>query len=206
MDKKEVLFVSIINFLITFFTIFLLALTLSVDDFSVGVAYGLFKTRLPFKSLLIMILGSATSTYGIMLIGKFIFTSMPDYITDWLSAIILVGIGCKMIYNGWKEEHDCSKLVKEPSVSSSNSKLVNFWETYLVGLGLGVDDFAQALGLSLAGFPIVLTVLLLEVAELIALLSGNFLALKGFSKKINGRLSIIPGIVLILVGIYNLFF
>jgi len=206
MDKKEVLFVSIINFLITFFTIFLLALTLSVDDFSVGVAYGLFKTRLPFKSLLIMILGSATSTYGIMLIGKFIFTSMPDYITDWLSAIILVGIGCKMIYNGWKEEHDCSKLVKEPSVSSSNSKLVNFWETYLIGLGLGVDDFAQALGLSLAGFPIVLTVLLLEVAELIALLSGNFLALKGFSKKINGRLSIIPGIVLILVGIYNLFF
>ena len=206
MDKKEVLFVSIINFLITFFTIFLLALTLSVDDFSVGVAYGLFKTRLPFKSLLIMILGSATSTYGIMLIGKFIFTSMPDYITDWLSAIILVGIGCKMIYNGWKEEHDCSKLVKEPSVSSSNSKLVYFWETYLIGLGLGVDDFAQALGLSLAGFPIVLTVLLLEVAELIALLSGNFLALKGFSKKINGRLSIIPGIVLILVGIYNLFF
>lgn len=206
MDKKEVLFVSIINFLITFFTIFLLALTLSVDDFSVGVAYGLFKTRLPFKSLLIMILGSATSTYGIMLIGKFIFTSMPDYITDWLSAIILVGIGCKMIYNGWKEEHDCSKLVKEPSVSSSNSKLVNFWETYLVGLGLGVDDFAQALGLAVAGFPIVITVCLLEVAEVIALLSGNLLALKGFSKKINGKLNIIPGVVLLAVALYQVFF
>ena len=82
---------------------------------------------------------------------------------------------------------------------------MSFWETYLVGLGLGVDDFAQALGLALAGFPIVLTVFLLEVAEVIALLSGNFLALKGFSKKVNGRLSIIPGIVLLLVALYGLF-
>ena len=103
----------IVKFLMTFFALFILALTLSVDDFSVGVAYGLFKTRLPFKSLMIMVLGSATSTYGVMLIGKFIFTSMPDYITDWLSAIILGGIGCKMIYNGWKEKDDYSELVKK---------------------------------------------------------------------------------------------
>ena len=78
-----------VEFVMTFFALFLLALTLSVDDFSVGVAYGLFKTKLSFKSLIIMVLGSATSTYGVMLVGKFIFTSMPDYITDWLSVIIL---------------------------------------------------------------------------------------------------------------------
>ena len=193
-----------VKFLMMFFTIFILALTLSADDFSVGVAYGLFKTRLPFKSLMILVLGSATSTYGIMLIGKFIFTSMPDYITKWLSAIILGVIGCKMLYNGWKEKDDYSELVNKNPLSSSNSKSVSFWETYFVGLGLGVDDFAQALGLSLAGFPIVLTVLLLEAAEVIALFSGNFLALKGFSKKANGKLSIIPGIVLLLVALYEI--
>ena len=193
----------IVKFLITFFTIFILALTLSADDFSVGVAYGLFKTRLPFKSLMILVLGSATSTYGIMLTGKFIFTSMPDYITKWLSAIILGVIGCKMLYNGWKEKDDYSELVNKNSISSNNLKSVSFWETYFIGLGLGVDDFAEALGLSLAGFPIVLTVLLVEAAEVIALFSGNFLALKGFSKKTNGKLSMIPGIVLLLVALYQ---
>ena len=110
-----------------------------------------------------------------------------------------------MIYNGWKQKDDYSELAKNNPLSSNDSKSVSFLETYLVGLGLGVDDFAQALGLAVAGFPIVLTVRLLEVAELIMILSGNFLALKGFSKKINGRLSIIPGIVLILVAIYGLF-
>lgn len=188
----------------TFFTIFILALTLSADDFSVGVAYGLSKTRLPFKALMILVLGSATSTYGIMLLGKFIFTSMPDYVSSWLSAIILGGIGCKMLYTGWKEREDYSELVNKGELSSDNLKLVKFWEVYLVGLGLGVDDFAQALGLSLAGFPIILTVLLLETAEVVALLSGNFLSLKGFSKKVNGRLSIIPGIVLLLVALYQI--
>jgi len=194
-----------VEFVMTFFALFLLALTLSVDDFSVGVAYGLFKTKLSIKSLIIMVLGSATSTYGVMLVGKFIFTSMPDYITDWLSVIILGGVGCKMIYNGWKQKDDYSEETKNNILSSNDSKSVTFLENYVVGLGLGVDDFAQALGLAVAGFPIVLTVLLLEVAELIMILSGNFLAIKGFSKKINGRLSIIPGIVLILVAIYELF-
>jgi putative sporulation protein YtaF len=204
MDNKEVLFMDIVKFLISFFTIFILALTLSADDFSVGVAYGLFKTRIPIKSLIIIVLGSATSTFGIMFIGNFIFTSLPDYITDWLSGIILGVIGIKMLYNGWKQKDDHVKLAKENSITSSNSKSIGFWENYFVGLGLGVDDFAQALGLSLAGFPVVLTVFLLELAELIAISTGNFLALKGFSKKVNKKLSIIPGIVLLLVALYEI--
>jgi putative Mn2+ efflux pump MntP len=195
-----------ISFLITFVGLFILALTLSVDDFSVGVAYGLSKTRLSFKSLMIMVLGSATSTYGVMLIGRFIFSSMPTYVTTGASVIILGSIGCRMIYNGWKEKDDYSELVKNNPLTSSEEKSIGFWETYVVGLGLGVDDFAQALGLAVAGFPIILTVCLLEVAELIALLSGNILALKGLSKKINGKLSIIPGIVLLLVVAYQIFF
>ena len=191
---------NISNFLRTFITIFILALTLSVDDFSVGVAYGLFKTRMSFKTLIIIVLGSATSTYGIMLLGSFIFTSLPNYITTWLSAIILGSIGCKMLYTGWKSKDDNIELIKE------NARLISFKENYLVGLGLGVDDFAQALGLSLAGFPIILTVFLLEISEMTMILAGNSLALKGLSKKVNGKLAIIPGIVLLLVAAYQIFF
>ena len=197
---------NISKFVIIFFMLFIMSLTLSIDDFSVGVAYGLFKIKIPFKSLIITVLGSATSTWGVMLIGKFIFKSMPDYITDWASAIILCSVGCKMLYNGWMQKGDYSEFMNNHSLLSNDSKPVSNWETYLVGLGLGVDDFAQALGLAVAGFPIVLTVILLEVSEMIAILSGNYLAFKGFSKKVNGSLSIIPGILLILVGIYEIFF
>ncbi|MGV8982320.1 manganese efflux pump [Clostridium sp.] len=192
---------NIARFIIMFFSIFILALTLSADDFSVGVAYGLFKIRISFKSLIILVLGSATSTYGAMLIGRFIFTSIPGYITAWLSSIILAIIGCKMFYNGWKGKNDKSEVLKAEA-----KRKVTFLETYIVGLGLGVDDFAQALGLSLAGFPIALTVLLLEAAEVIAILTGNYLAFKGFSKKVNGKLSIIPGVVLLLVAVYQILF
>lgn len=195
---------GIAKFLMTFFTIFILALTLSADDFSVGVAYGLNKIRLPFKKLVIMVLGSATSTYGIMLLGSFAFTSLPSNITSWLSATVLGVIGCKMLYTGWKGKNDNVKSVNEDSMDSNNLRVVSFWETYLVGLGLGVDDFAQALGLSLAGFPVVLTVCVLEVSEMIMILFGNFLALKGLSKKISGKLSIIPGVILLLVALYQI--
>ena len=206
MDDKEGFILDVIKSLVTFVAFFILTLTLSVDDFSVGVAYGLYKTKLSFKSLMIVVLGSATSTYGVMLIGKFIFKNMPDYVTTGASVIILGSIGCKMIYNGWKEKNNYSQLAKNNPLATNDSKPISFLQTYLVGLGLGVDDFAQALGLAVAGFPIVITVCLLEVAEVIALLSGNFLALKGFSKKINGKLNIIPGVVLLTVALYQLFF
>lgn len=186
------------------FTIFILALTLSVDDFSVGVAYGLYKIRITFKSLMIIVLGSATSTYGAMLIGRYIFTSMPAYITQWLSAIILATIGCKILYNARKERNDKSKFLKSKPFFKREPRKMGFWETYVVGFGLGIDDFAQAVGLSLAGFPVVITVLLLEAAEVIAILSGNYLAFKGLSKKVNGKLSIIPGIVLIMVAVWQI--
>lgn len=196
-------FILTVKFLLTFFTIFILSLTLSADDFSVGVAYGLFKTRLPLKSLMITVLGSATSTWGVMLIGKFIFNSIPDYITSLLSAIVLGIIGCKMLYNGLKGKDDSVAFAKEHPLAPVDLKSVSFLETYVVGLGLGVDDFAQALGLAIAGFPVVLTVILLEASELIMIAGGNYLAFKGFSKKINGRLSIMPGIVLLLIAVYE---
>jgi len=196
----------VVTSVITFIAFFILTLTLSVDDFSVGVAYGLYKTKLSYKSLILMVLGSATSSYGVMLIGKFIFRNMPDYVTTVASVIILGTIGCKMIYDGWKEKDNYSELAKNNPLSTIDSKSASFLQTYLVGLGLGVDDFAQALGLAVAGFPIVITVCLLEVAEVIALLSGNILALKGFSKKINGKLNIIPGVVLLAVALYQVFF
>lgn len=199
--------------IIMLFTIFIMAVTLSADNFSVGVAYGLFKIRLTLKSLMIMVLGSAVSTYGAMLIGRYIFTFIPEYVTAWFSAVILVFIGCKTLYNGWKCENDKFEFLKVKPFIASGVRKKNFWETYMVsfgfwetfivGFGLGVDDFAQALGLSLAGFPIVLTVILLEVAEVITISCGNYLAFKGFSKKVNGKLSIIPGVVLILVGVWR---
>lgn len=193
-----------IKFVINFFTIFILALALSADDFSIGIAYGLFKTRISVKTLLIMVLGSAVSTYGIMLIGKFVFTSMPSSVTAWLSAIILAAIGIKMLYQGLKEKCAPSEVISQKSPHLNGSKSVGFFETFLVGLGLGVDDFAQALGLSLAGFPVILTVFVLELAEMLAILGGNYLAYKGFSKKVNGNLTIIPGIVLLMVAVWQI--
>ncbi len=189
--------------IVTAISVFLLALTLSADDFSVGVAYGLFKIKIPLKILLITILGSAISTWGVMFISNFIFSAMPNYVSSLISTIILGVIGLKMIYSGWKEELTSSNIVINHPLSSCDSKSISILETFLIGLGLGVDDFAQAIGLTGAGFPIIMTVILLELSELLAILCGNYLAFKGFSKKVNGRLQIIPGIILLIIALYQ---
>lgn len=39
---------------------------------------------------------------------------------------------------------------------------------------------------------------------MIMILFGNFLALRGLSKKVSGKLSLIPGIILLLVALYQI--
>lgn len=198
---------NISKFILTSISIFIITLTLSVDDFSVGIAYGLNKIRVSLKSLAYIFIGSAISTWSVMLIGKFIFTSLPQAFSNIVGSIILGAIGLRMIYHSWTGKKDNDDYVNKNSNSQKSLKnAAKFGESFSLGLALGIDDFTEALGLGVAGFPVVLTVIFLEVSELITILTGNYLALKGLSKKINGRISILPGIILILVGIYRLFF
>jgi putative Mn2+ efflux pump MntP len=195
--------VNIIKFVIIFFVTFILTLILSVDDFSVGVAYGLHKTKMRLKPMAIMMLGSVLSTCGLLLLGSFVSTFLSDTIVAGLSTLILWTIGCKMIYQGWTEKEDGNEIIEKTPFSASRQ--INPWEPFFLGLAVGFDDFAVALGLAVAGFPVILAVFLMKVSQVISVSGGNYLAFKGFSKKVNGKLSILPGIVLILVGLYRIF-
>jgi putative Mn2+ efflux pump MntP len=180
---------------------------MSIDDLSVGVAYGLSKTRLSIKSLLIMLFGCMVASFGIMLASKYAFTMIPDDIAKYIMVAILGVLGIKMLYTGWKErkedENDEAKLLEKVV---RDDKSIGFWEKFVLGIGLGVGDFAQAIVISLVGIPIILAVILLQVGLIINVSIGNLIAYKGFAKKIKGKLSFLPGAVLILFALYELFF
>ena len=191
--------------IISFFAALLLAITMSIDDLSVGVAYGLSKTRLSVKSILIMLLGASAAAYSIMLLSEYALTFIPEGLTDYIVVAVLAALGIKMLYGAWKErkknDNDEAELLEK--VSNPN-KSIGFFETLILGLVLGVGDFAEAIAISLTGIPIVLAVLLLQVGLIVNVVIGNLIAYKGFAKRITGKLAFIPGAVLILFALYEL--
>jgi putative Mn2+ efflux pump MntP len=103
----------------------------------------------------------------------------------------------------WREDHQTHWHKK---FTIDLNKTVNIWEAFYLGAALGVDDFAEAIGLGVAGFPVALTVFFFKLSEVIMISAGMYLAYQGMAvNKFNERIKYIPGIILIGVGIKQLF-
>ena len=184
------------------FTTFLIALSLSIDDLAVGAAYGLQKIMLPAKPLLFMILGSTITMTLSMLVGKLFLSVFQETVSTYFSVALLIALGGYYLYKAWHENNAC-KIRSQNCIAKAHT-VVNIGEAFYLGAALGIDDFAEAMGLAVAGFPVLLTVLLFKVAEVMMVLGGIYLGSKGFSRFIHDWLAYLPGIVLILVGFWQL--
>jgi putative Mn2+ efflux pump MntP len=188
-------------FFVKFIQIFFLSILLSVDDFAAGVSYGLRKATIPLKNLMFVVIGSASSLYIFMFLGKYLSSFFNDNINKYLSFFLLAGLGCRIIFKAWRDRNKPIHEHEHPKWS----KPISIWEYIYLGASLGIDDFAEAVGLAVAGFPIALTVILLQVSEIIAMWVGSFLGDKALSRFITPRLTVIPGLTLIGIAIWQLF-
>jgi putative Mn2+ efflux pump MntP len=189
-------------FFITLLKTFFLSLVLSVDDMAVGVSYGLRKTAIPLKNLLFIVLGSTTSMYVSMLLGKFVISFFNETATKYLSFFLLAGLGCRVMYVAWQDSKKKGAIQQLEHPKWLNP--ISLWESLYLGISLGIDDFAEAIGLAIAGFPIILTVFLFKLSEVIAIYTGYLLGAKELSRFMTPKLAFIPGIALICIGIWQL--
>lgn len=188
-------------FIVTFIKIFLLSLLLSIDDFAAGVSYGLRKTMIPLKNLIFVVIGSTSSLIVFMLLGKYLSSLFNDTTNKYLGFFLLSALGCWIIFKAWRDRKKSIHEYEHPKWA----KPVSIWEYIYLGASLGIDDFAEAVALAVAGFPIVLTVILLQVSEIIAMWVGAYLGDKALSKFISPKLAFIPGLTLLGIAVWQLF-
>ena len=184
-------------FLVKFFQIFFLSILLSIDDFAAGVSYGLRKTTIPLKNLIYVVIGSASSLYIFMFSGKYLSSFFNDNTNKYLGFFLLAGLGCWIMFKAWRDRNKPIHELEHPKWT----KPISVWEYIYLGATLGIDDFAEAVGLAVAGFPVVLTVILLQISEVIAMWVGSYLGDKELSRFISPKLAFIPGLTLIGIAI-----
>ncbi|SDC10181.1 putative sporulation protein YtaF [Paenibacillus sp. UNCCL117] len=228
--------------MLPFFSLFLLALAVSLDGFGVGVTYGLRKIRIPLFSIAIISCCSGLIIFVSMQIGVWMSGWVYPDLAKTIGALILVGIGLWALYQLRKEEADSEEagsaetvsesaavvlgpasakeiiyielkrfglviqILRKPSIADMDrSGIISAYEATLLGLALSLDAFGAGIGAALLGFTPWLT------AAVIALASGMFLS---FGLRVGfryagafwmRRLSVVPGFVLIIMGIMKLF-
>lgn len=207
-------------------SLLLLAFAVSMDSFGVGLTYGLRKMKLPLMSLLFIAGFSAISILIAMAIGGFIQQLISPTLAESIGGVILIGIGIWAIYQIYRPAKNDQKTKKEKETlinlelkrlgivikvlrkpmyaDLDNSGTITGREAFLLGLALSLDAFGAGIGAALIGFsPWIMAVavgVMCGVCLSLGMKSGWFFSEAKWVK----RFSFIPGLLLIIIGVWSL--
>ena len=174
----------------SYFSIFILALALSIDAFVVSFSYGLKYDKQRLKNA--FLLSSFTGVFqGLMpVIGYYLTNIVREYISPYSSLIVFLIFS----YLGFKF------IIEANTPEKKNEVCINIKCLFLIGIATSIDAFSAGITLSLYGNRILKPALLIG---LITFLNSNL----GFWT--GGRLKHLPtkyleifaGLLLIVLGI-----
>ena len=173
----------------SYISIFLLAIALSIDACVVSFSYGLIFTEKRLKNA--MLLACCTGFFQGMMpaIGYFLTGFVKSYIepfANWIIFLIFVYLGIKFIFEAFEKQ-------KEKRLCIDIKCLL------LVGIATSIDAFSAGISLSLAGNHILKPAILIALITFINSCAG--FALGGKLKHLPTKsLEIFAGILLILIG------
>ena len=181
------------------FNCILLALSVSIDSLTIGISYGLKKTKINNISNIILFAISFCITCGSIFLGHYISALFSPVLSTILGSSFLIILG---LYNIYK-----SLNTSPTDYDIDHSNNIDAHESILLGLALSIDSICVGIGSGIIGLNDIILPFLVATFQLAFLNCGNSISQK-IVKYLNvseQALSIFSSIILILVGIFRIY-
>ncbi|WP_064092589.1 sporulation membrane protein YtaF [Rossellomorea aquimaris] len=202
-------------------SLLLLAFAVSLDSFSTGLTYGLRKVKIPIKSISIISICSASSLLLAMILGQTIQSVISPIWAGRIGGLILVLIGAAVLYQFFRPEKEMPiskektlinfeiksiglviQILKRPLTADfDKSGTITGIEAFMLGIALSLDAFGAGIGAALLNFSPLLLALSILFMSFLFLSSGLKMGQFFAHLKWVHRVSFLPGVLLILIGI-----
>ena len=171
-------------------SIFLIAIALAMDAFSVSMTKGFTQKHLTKPQILYygLFFGGFQALMPILgyFCGSFI-ASIVESVASIIGFILLLAIGVNMIRES---------LTGEDEITDEFS----FREVTLLAIATSIDAFAVGIALALIKDPIVLSALIIGIVAFLFSVAGIFIGRK-LGDYVGDKFQILGGVILILIGI-----
>lgn len=213
----------------------LFALAVSVDGFGVGVAYGVKKIRIPLQSLLVICLASMTAIAASMLVGQGIAAFISPELAERIGAFALILMGGWFILEGRRafseenRENDqpspaqgedqtvtilhirflgiIVQILREPARADFDaSGVISTREALFLGLALALDALGAGMGAAMSGLNVAITVAAVGICKFIVVNAGVFLGNNAAPAFMQKYASLLSGIILCGIGLFEICF
>ena len=176
------------------FKCILLALSASIDALSLGVTYGIKKTKMSKAGNIIIFTTLLVLTGFSVLIGHYISILFSPAISVILGSSLLILLG---IYNIYKANNNVST-----NFDTDNSNYIDEKEAFMLGLAVAIDASCVSLGSGMIGLGSFILPIFMAIFHTFFVNCGSFIATTIVRKlRISNKfLSILAGIILIFIG------
>lgn len=203
----------------------LLAISSSLDNFVIGITYGIKNIRIKFSINIIIALIVTLGTFISMALGAFLCNFIPIYICKYIGAGLLIIVGIYMGISFFKEQKELkeSKLYSLDNTTNiieslnyddilncnktadiNHSGNIEFKEAISLALALSINNFSLGLGTSMSGINIPLATFFTFIFSILTIIIGLKIG-NSFLSKIFGKYSgLLSSIIIILMGIFQL--
>ncbi|KNF08675.1 putative sporulation protein [Gottschalkia purinilytica] len=202
----------------------LFAVSANLDNLVIGIAYGIKNIELRFKINIIIAILTSIGTFVSMLIGNFARSFIHEDIINLIGCTILIIIGSWFIkdfmknrkiknrkrnHNNEKEEKTNVTyigILREPGCADKdNSGCIDIKESITLGLALSLNNFGLGIGASAAGLSIYITPILTFILSIALLSMGVKLGKRYLAHILGEYATLVSGIIIIFLGIYEMF-
>ncbi|MCG8402065.1 MAG: sporulation membrane protein YtaF [Firmicutes bacterium] len=207
------------------------ALALNMDSFAAGVAYGVRNIKLPVISLVIISLMSMAAISLSMFIGHALAGYFSATFAHRLGGVILMLIGLwvliQSLQKSKREKRDDTnakkkvpntlfqihirslglviQILREPSRADlDHSGTISPREAVLLGLALALDAFAAGFAVSMLGFEILPTALIVGLGHFVLTYLGLQAGMGALASGVSRKISALPGFILITLGLLKM--
>ncbi len=201
----------------------LVALAVSFDGLGVGISYGLRRIRFSALSLLIICFISGLSAWIGLGAGGLVASVMANRLARGIGALVFVAIGFWVLLESWlqllpgREEGEGLRLLtrfrirslgvivqvlREPEAMDLNrSGIIEPLEAGALGLVMALDAMGIGLATGLSGAVPPFLPVAVALAKLAFLKGGEALGKGYLASVLRGKLSVLPAVILIILGL-----
>lgn len=201
-------------------TIIFLGIAANLDNLGIGLAYGLKKIEVPFKSNLFIAVLSGIATLLSVFFGYLLSDFLPPKLANTFGGLIvsMIGIGTiiqQYLPQSQYKQANTSKsfwiklgnLINNPVLADQDgSKTISVSESLLLGFALSLNCLGTGLGAGMTrlhSFGLAISIMFFS---LLAIYAGTQIAGRYTSTYLKNNVNLLTGLILIIIGIYEIFF
>jgi putative sporulation protein YtaF len=200
------------------FTVLFIGIAANLDNLGIGVSYSLKSTRIPFVSNLLIAVVSMVAAYISITAGTLISQYISLSIANYGGGFLLIILGLKCIIDCIKLEKEqshvfvqsdsnFSKVIREPDrLDLNNDKVISWKESVLLGSALAINCLAIGFGAGITGVSPIFATFSVGIFSVLTIAIGSSVGSKLCGTRVGKYSNIVSGIILILIGIYEMVF